>query len=120
MTTNVMALETEPGRLLRITTDSSPDKIASAAMSRDVRNLCGYLVSLIVSSKGLENTPLALIANHVKTALLQMQAKSVTLAAPGAPGFGNQTYPAAEFILECLVMLPKTIASEIANKVQTV
>ena len=77
MTTSVLALETRPGVLLKITADTSPNKLAAAALKRDVEETCGHLVSLIVTNKGIENTGLMLLGNHMKTAIIKMQACQV-------------------------------------------
>ena len=84
MTTNLMALEAVPGTLLKVTCDSAAEKFASAVPTADVVAVCGHLVSLIVTNKGLENTPLALLGNYVRTGLLKMQASaSCTASASG-------------------------------------
>ena len=75
MTTHIFALETKPGTLLKLTADSTADKFATASQLEDVANTCGHLVSMLVSDKGMDNLPTALLGNHMKTALLKMQAK---------------------------------------------
>ena len=117
MITSIIAVEVHPGQLLKATTDTCPEKVAMAARDGDVRNMCGHLVSLVIANKGLENTPLALLANHVQTALLTMQAATSGHAPPGAPGYVHRGSAAAGFVLECLVTLPKVIVAEIASKV---
>ena len=83
LTTNILALETQPGKLLKVTCDTSPEKFASAAQNGDVTRTAGHLVSMIVTNKGIGNTPLALLGNHIKTALLQMQASAEAKLTPG-------------------------------------
>ncbi len=83
MTTSVLALETKPGVLLKLTCDTTPEKFAKATLAGNVSSTCGHLVSLVVSNKGLENTPLVLLGNHVKTALLKMQASEAPAHVPG-------------------------------------
>ena len=83
MTTSFLALETSPGKLLKITADTSNEKFAQAAAEADVATLCGHLVSLVVLNKGPERTPLALLGNHVQTALLKMNAANVSSEVPG-------------------------------------
>ena len=73
MTTNLMALETKPGTLLKVTCDTSADRFLSAARKGDVTDTCGHLVSLVITNKGVDGTPLALLGNHIKTALFTMQ-----------------------------------------------
>ena len=74
MTVDIMALETKPGMFLKLTASPSPDKFAKAVREGDVNTTCGHMVSLVVSSKGLDNTPLALLGNHMRTALVQLYA----------------------------------------------
>ena len=81
MTTNIVALEVTPGTLLRICADSTPDDFARAALQ--VAGTCGHLASLIGVSNGPDKAPLALLCNHMKTALLQMQDGEHTEEAPG-------------------------------------
>ncbi len=83
MTTSVVALETRPGCLLKLTCDTSTEKFATACLTMNPAETCGHLMSLIVSNKGLENTPLALLGNHVKTALLKIQADGSGSSVPG-------------------------------------
>ena len=83
MTTSFAAFETGPGKLLKTTADTSNEKFAQAADRCDVSALCGHLVSLIVLNKGPERTPLALLSNHVQTALLKMNAASLPSDVPG-------------------------------------
>jgi len=74
LSTNIMALETKPGTLLKLTCETSPDKFSSASLAGDVNGTCGHLMSIIAVNRGLENTPLALLGNHFRTALLTMHA----------------------------------------------
>ena len=83
ITTSFAAFETGPGKLLKITADTSNDKFAQATAAGDVGELCGHLVSLIVLNKGPERTPLALLGNHVQTALLKMNAADASSDVPG-------------------------------------
>ena len=83
MTTSFLALETGPGKMLKITANTSNDKFAKAAERSDIAELCGHLVSLVVLNKGPERTPLALLGNHVQTALLKMQANDAASEVPG-------------------------------------
>ena len=83
MTTSFLALESKPGKLLKITTDTSNEKFAQAVSACDVAATCGHLASLVVLNKGPERTPLALLGNHVQTALLKMQAEDSASDVPG-------------------------------------
>lgn len=75
VTTDLAALELQPGTLLRLTTNTSPDLFASVALAGDVRLTAGHLMSLLAVSHGVEGAPLALLGNHIQTALLTMQSK---------------------------------------------
>lgn len=72
--TNILALEVRPGVLLKLTNDTSPEMFAKAAADRDVSRTCGHLVSLIAVNCGVEHTPLALLGNNFRAALLQIHA----------------------------------------------
>jgi len=74
LSTNIMALETKPGVLLKLTGDTSPNKFSAAALAGDVKGTCGHLMSIIAMNRGLENTPLTLLGNHFCTALLTIHA----------------------------------------------
>jgi hypothetical protein len=43
-------------------------------MTHDVVSTAGHLVSMVIAYKSTESIPLALLAGHVKTVLLQMHA----------------------------------------------
>ncbi len=72
--TDILALEVRPGTLLRITSNTSPEIFQAAAMRCDARAVAGHLVSIIATNHGLEAAPLALLANHIQSALLTLQA----------------------------------------------
>jgi len=74
LTTNILALEVRPGVLLRITTNTSAEEFSSAAQAGDARATAGHLVSIIATNHSVDAAPLALLANYVQTAVLQMQA----------------------------------------------
>ena len=74
MNTHIIAMETKPGVLLKLTANTSPALFESAVNDCDVTATCGHLLSLLALNKGLENVPLPLLANHVKTALIKLQA----------------------------------------------
>lgn len=76
MMTNILAIETRPGVLLKVTAETSANHVAKSAEAKDVNNTCGHLVSVIVSNRGVDNAPLALLGNNIQTALLKMQAES--------------------------------------------
>ena len=73
VTTDLAALEVRPGTLLRLTSLTSAEKFAKVTLEGNARLTAGHLMSLIALSHGVEKAPLALLGNHVKTALLMMQ-----------------------------------------------
>ena len=78
LTTDILALEVRPGTLLRITSDTSPEQFSVAAQSCDARATAGHLVSIVATNHGIDAAPLALLASHVRTALLKMHATETT------------------------------------------
>lgn len=78
LTTSFLGLEVRPGILLRITSDSSTELFKACADRLDARGASGHLASLITSNRGVQNTPLALLGNHVRMALF-----SAVETAPG-------------------------------------
>ena len=75
VTTDLIALEVRPGTLLRLTTQTSPEIFESNAVEGNARLTAGHLMSLIAQSRGIDEAPLVLLGNHVKTALLKMQSR---------------------------------------------
>ncbi|XP_069113795.1 uncharacterized protein [Argopecten irradians] len=116
MTTNILALETKPGKFLKLTSQTSPDIFEQFLIDRDVTGVCGHLLSLVVSNRGLDNTPLALLTNHLKTALFTMQGSESSHSLPGAPPMSSPN-AAVKFVLACLVKLPIRSCVSLADKV---
>ncbi|CAG5134711.1 unnamed protein product, partial [Candidula unifasciata] len=114
-----MALEVEPGKFLKICSQTTQEQFCEVLEQEDPTAAAGYLVSLIVANRGLESTPLALIANVVKTRLITLHARSPGMGTPGGPpAFENQTVDlAVQFVTEMLLRLPVRIAVAIANQV---
>ena len=79
----MVALESKAGTLMKIAGNTSVDHFKDALNVRDVSTTCGHLVSLLVSSKGIENMPLALLSGYMKTALIQMHAEDELSETPG-------------------------------------
>uniref|UniRef100_A0A8C4QJJ8 Uncharacterized protein n=1 Tax=Eptatretus burgeri TaxID=7764 RepID=A0A8C4QJJ8_EPTBU len=71
ITGELLALEVRLGVLLRLDAHPSPDKFSNAARDGDFVMAAGQLVS-IVAADGISHSPLALLANHVETALSSM------------------------------------------------
>ena len=82
-TLDFLALETKPGVLLKIVSNTSAELVAEALERRDIEKFCGHLVSMMISFKGVTNLPKALLAGHVKTALLQLHASDPESETPG-------------------------------------
>lgn len=70
-----MALETKPGKLVKIVSSTSIEDVINALKNRDVVAMTGHLVSMVVVYKGIENMPLALLARHIHNELIQMHAQ---------------------------------------------
>jgi len=94
LTTDVLALEVRPGTLLRITTNTSAEQFNSAAQAGDARATAGHLVSIIAANHSVDAAPLALLANYVQTALLQMHAAEPEFHPGLLKGKGNVFYMA--------------------------
>lgn len=117
VTTDIIALETEPGRLLRLVSFTSPGQYEAAVSGGDARAACGHLASLVAGNRGLEHTPLALLANHTKTALFALHTSAMA-GGPGGPGQpASMTDPAIRFVLSCLLLLPHRLCIAVANQV---
>lgn len=83
VTTDFVAMETRPGQLIKLISQTSVEEFERAVQSRNPRVSCGHLVSQIVANKGVAKTSVALLANHVKSALFAMNASSVDSETPG-------------------------------------
>ncbi|XP_033634434.1 uncharacterized protein LOC117295789 isoform X1 [Asterias rubens] len=99
----INALEVRPGVLLRLATETSNDLFAAAAKSGDSVNTVGHLVSLVVKD-GPRNIPLALLSNHMETALNVM-------------GVASDHKDVVGFILECLEAVPLQIGQAVVRQV---
>ncbi|RUS70891.1 hypothetical protein EGW08_021345 [Elysia chlorotica] len=119
-TSDFMALEVEPGRFLKVCTFSGPEQFVSALKMEDPRLAAGHLVSLIVTNKGVEGAPLALLANHMKTTLLSLHARSSALSTPGGPPTSENQKSidlAVQFVTQMLLAIPLRICVAIAEQV---
>ncbi|KAH3734109.1 hypothetical protein DPMN_040549, partial [Dreissena polymorpha] len=113
-TLDFLALETDPGHLLKIVSTTSPDHFTRALGLLDPVATSGHLVSMAVAYKGVSNMPLALLTGHMKTVLLQVYANEGT----GRDSSGD-SYPAnaaARFVLQCLLKCPLKMAVALANQ----
>ena len=86
-------------------TETSNDLFAAAAKSGDSVNTVGHLVSLVVKD-GPRNIPLALLSNHMETALNMM-------------GVASDHRDVIGFILECLEAAPLQIGQAVVRQVST-
>ncbi|XP_068725664.1 uncharacterized protein [Montipora capricornis] len=101
---SLVVMETSPGVLLRVTTNTSPE-IFNGCLSRgDAVGAAGHLVSMVMLNGGVFNTPLALLANHVQTSLASM-----------ATPEGSKR--PSDFVLKCLVRMPRKLAQTVGTKV---
>lgn len=102
----LVVMETSPGVLLRVTTDTSPEMFKECACRGDVIGAAGHLVSMVIVNGGVANTPVALLANHVHSSLASM-------AADDKDGSDHRL----TFVLECLARMPLRLARAIGTKV---
>ena len=72
--TSLLALETSPDHFLRLCAQSTPESFAAAAADADVATTCGHLVSVVALNGGVHLAPIALLSNHMKTALFTQHA----------------------------------------------
>lgn len=101
---SLVVMETSPGVLLRVTTKTSPEIFKECTCRGDVVGAAGHLVSMVMLNGSVANTPVALLANHVKSALASMAAQD---------GCDLRSH----FILECLVRMPRKLAQAVGTKV---
>ncbi|XP_051888907.1 uncharacterized protein wu:fj29h11 isoform X2 [Pristis pectinata] len=109
---DLIAIEVKPGVLLRLTTDTSPELFAQAARSHDPIGTAGHLVS-IVTADGLRNAPLALLANHVESALAILGSLEGNYLESERPSSDQ----AAKFIIDCLIRIPIRLCKSLFQKV---
>ncbi|KAK7134163.1 hypothetical protein R3I93_017539 [Phoxinus phoxinus] len=110
--TELLALEVSPGVLLRVTTDTSDKHFSESAQALDPVGTAGHLVSIVVSD-GIPNTPTALLANHMESALnVAVAQEEIT------PGEDEYSYGGvARFVLECIAKMPTRICKELLQQV---
>jgi hypothetical protein len=76
-------METKPGVLLKLTSHTSTELFEEALTMKNARNVCGQLMSLIVANKGLTNSPVALLANQMRSHLFTIHASDPSNSLPG-------------------------------------
>ncbi|XP_076112450.1 uncharacterized protein LOC143080482 isoform X2 [Mytilus galloprovincialis] len=116
-TYHIIAMETSPGVLLKLTSQTSTELFEEALMQKNPRNVCGQLMSLIVANKGMRNIPMALITNQMKSQLIKMHAADTNDNLPGAPPSDTLTDEAVQFVLRCLAILPVKTCVSLANQI---
>uniref|UniRef100_A0A8W8JQP2 Protein NO VEIN C-terminal domain-containing protein n=1 Tax=Magallana gigas TaxID=29159 RepID=A0A8W8JQP2_MAGGI len=116
MKTDFIALESSPGQFLRLISSSSPEKFNAALQRRSPREVGGHLMSLVVGSKGVENTPRALLASHIKEELFKLHGEASVDRTPGAPASFQHGEAVVKFVLDCLLVLPVKSCSVLANQ----
>ncbi|MGH0153085.1 UNVERIFIED_CONTAM: hypothetical protein FKN15_023719 [Acipenser sinensis] len=110
---DLLALEVKPGVLLRVTTHTSAELFAEAAMALDPVGTAGHLVSLVVAD-GIANAPLALLANHMETSLAAAGGQEEFSAIKEEAASLNIS---AKFILDCLVRIPTRLCKSLLQQV---
>ncbi|XP_043085921.1 protein NO VEIN [Puntigrus tetrazona] len=110
--TELLALEVSPGVLLRVTADTGDKHFSEAAQALDPVGTAGHLVSIAVAD-GIPNTPTALLANHMESALNVAVAREEIR--PGEDGYSYGGV--ARFVLECIALMPTRICKELLQQV---
>ena len=98
---SLAVMESSPGVLLRVTTKTSTDIFRDCASRGDPVGAAGHLVSMVMMSGGVANTPVALLSNHVQSALAAMTSHD----------------RCCDFVLQCLVRMPRRLAEAVGIKV---
>ncbi|XP_057182526.1 uncharacterized protein LOC130549349 isoform X2 [Triplophysa rosa] len=110
--TELLALEVSPGVLLRVTADTGAAHFSKAALALNPVGTAGHLVSIVVAD-GIPNTPTALLANHMESALnVAVAQEEIT---PGENGYSY--HAVARFVLECIAQMPTRICKELLQQV---
>ena len=101
---SLVVMETSPGVLLRVTANTSLDMFKECACRGDAVGAAGHLVSMVMVNGVVANTPVALLANHVQSSLASIASLD---------GYDR----CSDFVLECLVRMPRRLAQAIGTKV---
>ena len=105
----VSALEIAPGKLLKITPDSSVQDFYKAVDSFDAVRSSGHLVSLIVARGNTMDISPQLLANHVASSLERKMAEEEDKA--------EGENAVSKFVFKCLLRIPIQICELIATEV---
>ncbi|XP_073684891.1 uncharacterized protein [Garra rufa] len=110
--TELLALEVSPGVLLRVTADTGEKHFSEAAQDLDPVGTAGHLVSIVVAN-GIPNTPTALLANHMESALNVAVAQEEIKVGEDSYSYSG----VARFVLECITLMPTRICKELLQQV---
>ena len=125
----LFALETEPGVYLRVNPHCSLEAFTEATARGDVVTAAGQIVSLIIQNGNIAAFPLALVANHTRTALERLSAtvdltKSDNENSSQQPCFipeegisDFQRHPAVQFVLDMFLRIPYKLSIAISREV---
>lgn len=106
----IQALETSGNALLRIDTNTTPDRFCECVDKNDAPGASGTLVSLVIKYGGIKTTPLTLITNHMRPALSKLASDDQK----------NDGLTCPEFVLRCLCRMPDSMCMALADKVRGV
>ena len=104
----LVVMETSPGVLLRVTTDTTPEMFKECACREDAIGTAGHLVSMVMVNGGVANTPVALLANHMQSSLASMAVDRDK----------DECDRRSVFALDCLARMPHRLAKAIGTKVR--
>lgn len=120
------ALEFEPGVYLRVEPECSLEAFAEATAKGDARNAAGQLVSLLIQGGNVAAAPLALMATHMRSSLEQLAA-SVDVTKDSFEEVGHESFLGGredshkrrviEFALQLLILIPYKLAVAISQQV---
>ncbi|XP_071961958.1 uncharacterized protein [Antedon mediterranea] len=110
----ILALETRPGVLLKLASETSVDLFKTSAIQGDARLTAGHLVS-IVTKDGIQNAPLNLLQNHYELALNEILAKDYMPVPGGPPEKSDSDIKVVTFVLDCLVLLPTNLCFAVSE-----
>ncbi|KAL1263883.1 hypothetical protein QQF64_004238, partial [Cirrhinus molitorella] len=110
--TELLALEVSPGVLLRVTANTGEKHFSEAAQDLDPVGTAGHLVSIVVAN-GIPNTPTALLANHMESALHVAVAQEEISLREDSYSYSG----VAQFVLECITLMPTRICKELLQQV---
>jgi hypothetical protein len=108
----VSVLEVSPGKLLRVSTESTIQDFYSAVDNYDAVGVAGHLVSLVVMRGNACDISPQLLASHMTSSLERRLVKSEESVA-------EREKAVCDFVLHCLVRIPLRICETIATEVSS-